>query len=110
MRTIVYILLLFSAFNVPAAPSGEQLLAACNDSLMHDFQGINGVMCAWYVTPCDCEKGKETLPKICLTEPVSTATLAKTVVAGLRKHPELQREDAEFAAASILSQVYSCPE
>lgn len=91
-----------------AVPSGGDLLKACNASLANGFEGVNGTMCKWYITPCDCETGGQTLPEICLPEPVSTEILAKAVITGLSEHPELQRQDAAFAAAAVLSEIYSC--
>ena len=107
---LLLVSLLFSVCGARAAPGGEDLLAACDAALTNGFKGVAGMLCDWYVTPCDCAAGGQSMPKICLSEPVSTETLAKTVVAGLRENPELQGKDAASAAAAVLSRVYSCPE
>jgi hypothetical protein len=107
---VVYVFL-FMLFieRVMAAPSGTDLLAACEHSLKNGFQGIKGQMCIWYVTPCDCsysEKSKVT--RVCLPATVATETLVQEVIAGLLKQTELQAEEANVAAALILSQTYPC--
>ena len=94
-----------------AAPGADDLLKACEASLENGFQGIQGDLCIWYVTPCDCEYGKASeLPRVCLPESISTETLADKVVRGLIDQPELQAESADFAAAMILSRIYPCIE
>ena len=94
-----------------AAPSAVDLLDACEISLKKGFQGIEGELCIWYITPCDCDyvKTKET-PRVCLPEPVPVESLARIVVRGLKEQPELHMEDADYAAAIILSHVYPCSE
>ena len=94
---------------VMASPAAADLLQACELSLNNGFEGIEGDMCTWYVTPCDCDYGKvNDMPKVCLPESVPVETLARAVVAGLRKRTELHAENADFAAAAILSRVYPC--
>lgn len=111
MRKILFVtLLILSMDGAQAAPTGEDLLVACNAALTNGFSGVEGMMCDWYVTPCNCEAGGQTAPKICLSGPVSTKTLAKAVVTGLGKNPELRRKDAAPAAAAVLSRIYPCPE
>lgn len=92
-----------------AAPSGADLETACRHSLDRGFQGNEGMMCTWYVTPCDCDYGKKhETTRVCLPETVSVETLAALVVSGLQERPELKTKDAGFAAAEILSHIYPC--
>lgn len=92
-----------------AAPAAGDLLQACEHSLSNGFDGVEGDMCTWYVTPCDCDYGKvNNMPRVCLPESVPIEILARTVVDGLREQTELHTEDADFAAAAILSRVYPC--
>ena len=104
--------LLFSLFyssGVYAAPSGADLEAACQQSLDEGFHGHEGMLCTWYVTPCDCDYGKEQeAPRVCLPETVTVETLAGEVIAGLQEQPGLKTGDAGFAAALILSRIYPC--
>ena len=92
-----------------AAPSGADLETACRHSLDRGFQGNEGMMCTWYVTPCDCDYGKKhETTRVCLPEAVSVETLAGLVVSGLQEQPELKSKDAGYAAAEILSHIYPC--
>jgi len=94
---------------VSAAPGGAALLRACDNALAGGFNGIQGHMCTWYVTPCDCETArKPEAPRVCLPDKVATEALARMVVDGLRARPELQLLDADVAAAKILSGNYPC--
>ena len=101
--------LLLSPISVSAAPSGNDLLQACTESVRNGFDTMKGKMCTWYVTPCDCNIDK-TIPQVCLSESVTTESLAATVIAGLTEKPELQQESAARAAALILSEKYPCTE
>ena len=102
---------LFYSSKVCAAPSGADLESACQQSLEYGFHGNEGMLCTWYVTPCDCDYGmKQEFPRVCLPETVPVETLAGLVVNGLKKQPELKTEDAGFAAAEILSRTYPCSE
>jgi hypothetical protein len=47
---------------------------------------------------------------VCLPEAVATESLAREVVTGLAAKPELQSQDADAAAAMILSRIYPCSE
>lgn len=92
-----------------AAPSGADLETACRHSLDRGFQGNDGMMCTWYVTPCDCDYGKKhETARVCLPETVPVETLAGLVVSGLHERPELKSKDAGYAAAEILSHIYPC--
>lgn len=100
---------LFYSSGVYAAPSGADLESACQQSLNDGFHGNEGMLCTWYVTPCDCDYGKkQDLPRVCLPQTVSVETLASEVVAGLQAQPGLKTRDAGFAAARILSRIYPC--
>jgi len=94
-----------------AVPTAVDLLHACESSLENNFQGIEGDVCTWYVTPCDCDYGKKNeMPRVCLPESVPVESLARIVVDGLKEQPGLHREDANYAAALILTRVYPCSE
>lgn len=93
-----------------AAPAGADLLTACSYSLQHDFQGVEGKLCQWYVTPCDCDYGKQSPPPVCLPPEVAVETLAQKVIDGLQSDPALRTEEAGMAAAIILAEHYPCPE
>lgn len=92
-----------------AAPIASELLTACEDSLENGFHGPTGMMCSWYVTPCDCHHGKElAIPRVCLSGNESEELLAKIVVDGLKDQSALQSKPAELAAGIILSPIYPC--
>ncbi len=92
-----------------AATTGADLLTVCDTALKTNFRGMNGKMCIWYVTPCDCDFGGDTaLPPVCLPDSVSNLTLAFMVTEMLKATPEFQKKDAGEAAALILSEVYPC--
>ena len=94
--------------NVLAAPTGADLLGACEDSLMNGFQGTTGMMCVWYVTPCDCHGKDAAIPRVCLPDGKSPESLAREVIDGLKSQPELQSESAEISASKILAPKYPC--
>ena len=100
--------LIFYSSPVAAAPDGADLLAACEHALQHDFQGVKGKMCQWYVTPCDCDHGQQPRPRVCLPQDIPVDTLAREVIMGIREKHELQSESAGMAAAIILSEHYPC--
>jgi len=110
MKKLKWLGLLFMiCADINAAPSANELLAACQDSLANGFHASTGMMCSWYVTPCDCHHGKDlAIPRVCLTGIESEESLAKIVVAGLKAQPALQLESAEMAAGIILSANYPC--
>lgn len=102
------ILLLFVA-SVSAAPTGAELLSACKTSLEKGFDGTTGMMCVWYVTPCDCHHGKDSeIPRVCLPDGLKTEFLAEEVISGLKSKPELLIKSAEMAAGVILVEKYPC--
>ncbi len=104
----IYFFLLIST-EVWAAPSGNDLLTACEESLTNGFHGPTGMMCIWYVTPCDCHHGKDVaIPRVCLPNNGSHKLLAREVVEGLKSQSELQLQSAEMAAGIILSPTYPC--
>ena len=105
------LLLLLLGMRVHAAPAGADLLRACRESMDNNLTGIEGAMCEYYVTPCACEIGYVPAPPgFCPPHSVSTASLAETVVTGLRESPELQHIEARVAAARILAKKYPCNE
>ena len=107
LKWICFFLLIST--DVWAAPSGNDLLTACEESLTNGFQGPSGMMCIWYVTPCDCQYGKDiAIPRVCLPDRESHELLARAVVEGLKSQAELQSESAEMAAGLILSPKYPC--
>jgi len=110
MRHVVLILCLWMPVHgAHATPSGAEFLRACRHALSNEFAGIEGQMCTWYVTPCDCEAvRKPGAPRVCLPESVATEPLARAVVSGLETQPDLQLQDADVAAAKILSRIYPC--
>jgi len=102
------VLLLLSS-NVLAAPTGADVLSACEESLEKGFQGTTGMMCVWYVTPCDCHHGKDSvIPRVCLPDGKTPESLAKEVIDGLKSKPELQSKPAEVSAGLILVEHYPC--
>ena len=106
--SVILIFLLFSA-KLFAAPSAEDLLSACETSLEKGFHGASGMMCNWYVTPCDCHHGKDSeIPRVCLPEDLETEYLANLVVSGLEANLELKNKSAEVAAGKILVERYPC--
>ncbi len=101
-------LLLFSA-EALSASTGADLLGACEDSLANGFQGATGMMCVWYVTPCDCHHGKDSaVPRVCLPDGRAAEVLAREVIDGLKSQPELQAKPAEISAGTILAAKYPC--
>jgi len=110
MKKLIWVGLLFiRCADIYAAPSANDLLAACEDSLANGFHGATGLMCSWYVTPCDCHHGKDlVIPRVCLMGNESEASLAKIIVSGLKEQPALQLKPAEMAAGIILSAEYPC--
>jgi len=110
-----YTISLLLLINLPAspelaaAPTGNQLLEACQIALENNFSGMEGRLCEWYIRPCDCQYGqKEVMPPVCLPVSVSNTALAREVIAGLRGETERRAESAEMAARQILSRRYPC--
>lgn len=96
---------------VIAAPTGADVVAACEESLASGFQGTIGMMCVWYVTPCDCDFGKDpAIPRVCLPDDKEPEALAREVIEGLKLRPELQSETAALAASTVLATKYPCEE
>jgi Ssp1 endopeptidase immunity protein Rap1a len=92
-----------------ATPSGADLLSACETSLETGFNGETGMMCVWYVTPCDCHHGKDSeIPRVCLPDGKKPESLAREVIDGLKSQPELQGKSAEISAGEILAVKYPC--
>ena len=101
--------LLLLALPLSAAPTGEQLLKACETAVANNQQGAEAVFCEWYATPCDCEAGRPAdAPRVCLPENYDANELSREVLAGLRGAPELRQKHAATAAAIILARHYPC--
>lgn len=95
--------------NIAAAPTGADLLQACEDSLKNGFHGPEAMMCVWYVTPCDCHHGKDSaIPRVCLPDGKKPESLAREVIDGLKSQEELQIKSAEISAGEILVKKYPC--
>lgn len=109
IRACIFFLLLLSS-ELCAAPTGRQLLEACQRVIAGKSERIDDMVCEWYVRPCDCEFGQtgDALPRVCLTDDVSSETLAKKVIEGLESERELSGKSANHAAAVILSRTYPC--
>ena len=91
------------------APTGSDLLYACSLSKESGFDSIEGKMCAWYVTPCNCGTDKD-IPAVCLPEDVNVDELAELVIQGLSTRENLLTESAAGSAAIILSENFPCTE
>lgn len=110
MKNLKWLLFLLGfSTNLLAAPTGGDLLTACEDSLKNGFHSSKGMMCVWYVTPCDCHHGKDSdIPRVCLPDGKETESLAREVIKGLKEQPELQIKSAEISAGEILVKKYPC--
>lgn len=104
------VVLLMSCTGIVSAQSisGNELIAACEKAIASDFAGNTGMICHWYVTPCDCNYGNEQLPKVCLPADFNEEKLAQQVIDGLNSNPDLLAKDAAFAANSVLTVLYPC--
>jgi len=102
---------LFTSTSAFAVPNGKDLLAACEHSLDKGFSGAEGMMCTWYVTPCDCFHGADSeIPRVCLPPSPDVTVLAREVTEGLAATPELLNKTADVAAGTILKKNYPCME
>ncbi len=90
--------------------SGAELLTACEQTLDTGFKGKYAMACDWYVTPCDCHHAGGEYPAACLPVDARAEDLARIVIDGLKNNPELLHRDAAYAANSILSRRYPCPD
>ena len=105
-----YVLLFISA-SVFSTPNGKDLLTACEHSLKQGFSGAEGMMCTWYVTPCDCFHSDDSeIPRVCLSPALDVDALAREVMEGLIKSPDLLGKSADVAAGTILEKNYPCIE
>ena len=99
------------SFSTPraAAPTGQQLLEACETAFKKDLQGTEALFCEWYATPCDCEAIRPAdAPRVCLPENYDVQELSRKLLTGLRAAPELKQKQAATAAAIILARDYPC--
>ena len=109
--SLIFSFLVVYSFSSHATPSGKDLLEACEYTLDEGYTGTKGMMCTWYVTPCDCSYGERNKnPRVCLPIPPDVDSLTELVIVGLRTSPELLEKDAEFAANTILQRHYPCSE
>ncbi len=93
----------------PDMPGGAELLAACEHASNHGYDNTLGMLCIWYITPCDCTVNKSpSLPRVCLPPDVHHDVLAQRVMQALRERRALLELSAEEAAAIILSEYYPC--
>lgn len=82
---------------------------ACENSLKKGFSGAEGMMCTWYVTPCDCSHGGNSeIPRVCLPPTPDIDSLAREVVDELVIAPELFDKSADVVAGIILQKEYPC--
>ncbi len=103
------LLLFFVSTMVFATPNGKDLLAACEHSLDKGFSGTEGMMCTWYVTPCDCfHDDNSEIPRVCLPPVPDINALAREVTKGLAATPELLEKSADVAAGVILGKSFPC--
>lgn len=103
--------LLLTGTSVFAAPNGKDLLAACEHALDNGFTDTEGMMCTWYVTPCDCFHSVDSeIPRVCLPLAPDVAALAREVIGGLAATPELLDKTADVAVGTILKENYPCTE
>ena len=93
-----------------AAPTGQQLLEACEKAIANGYHGLEASMCEWYVTPCACNTETGRGPRVCLPEDQPGRILALKVIDGLKKDKDLAEKPADIAAAEILSREYPCKE
>ncbi len=93
------------------APTGADLLQACTEAMASGYNSSKGMLCIWYVTPCDCEaNNKPGLPRVCLPADISHERLAERIVREISQTPSLLKLSAEAAAASVLAPIYPCGE
>ncbi len=103
---------LFLSFIFPTvkadAPTGNDLLMACRSSLDKGFNSVEGMLCTWYVTPCDCVHSREDVPRVCLPPGFNEENLARLVIDHLKSSRDLLNKDAAVAANTILVNYYPC--
>lgn len=92
-----------------ASPNGTDLLRACRTSINNGFEDIEGMMCEYYLTPCECTAGEDNpAPRFCPPARASMGDLAVLVIDGFKKSPGLLNRDAQTAAAVILARRFPC--
>ena len=110
-RLFLGLVLLLMSTSLFATPNGKDLLAACEHSLDKGFSGADGMMCTWYVTPCNCfHSADSVIPRVCLPPTPDIDSLAREVIEGLTATPELLVKTADVAAGTILTKKYPCAE
>ena len=110
-RCILTVFLLLMVIPAAATTSASELVRACEHALENGFYDIKGMLCTWYVTPCDCEQAvKPGVPRVCLPPDIAVESLAVEVIDGIKAQEALMIMDADIAAATVLSRHYPCPE
>ena len=114
MRNMILLMLLFGITHTFAqSPSGQDLLTACESALENGFNSKHGMVCSWYVMPCNCEsakaESKTVIPRVCLPHNLTEIELAELVLEQIRARVDLLDKSAELAANTILSSYYPCP-
>ena len=104
-----FILLIIVTDPVIAAPSGADLLSACDKSIELGFDAIEGQMCTWYALPCNCYPDDE-VTQVCLPDDLSMESIAQIIVDGLKNETQLQTLSASESATLILARIYPCQE
>lgn len=109
--TLILFVITLPLLAADKSPSGADLLAACQHSMDQGFSNVQGMLCSWYVTPCDCNyEKKRQLPRVCLPGSPDIDLLAQQVISGLNARPELLNMEADIAASTILTRYYPCSE
>ena len=109
IRLFFSFLLLIVSTSLFATPNGKDLLIACEHSLVNGFSGTEGMMCTWYVTPCDCFQSEDSeIPRVCLPPVPDVDALAREVIEGLAATPGLFNKSADVAAGVILEKSFPC--
>jgi len=109
VRNVSRIAIFYLMFASAQADSinGARLVDACETALASGFTHTEGMVCHWYVTPCDCYHDDD-VPDVCLPADAGEETLAITVINGIRQDPELLQQPAVVAANTVLSELYPC--
>ena len=91
-----------------AAPSSDDIIKMCERALGNGFRGRPAQMCTWYVTPCDCDIGRNSALRVCVPEETATRVIAEQVVTLLNGLPEFRQKDGEKAVRQVLAVRYPC--
>lgn len=104
---------LLLAFNLGAVSpawaeaSIEDVLTVCTRALAAGYDGMDAVMCDWYVRPCGvC--GVEAEPAWCVPASLPGEVLARDVVSWLQEAPSRTLPAKSYIEARLRTS-YSCP-